>query len=198
MKPVPEHVPQGQSDMHHPKPDTDSPSIQGKTAKGTIAESNTPETNTLDYQGTYICPICRHGHISALTLMDAFACNFCRHIFTANLTAQSVQVVDSSQPMSWRWNGRTWRAMYQDDPSLTLVIWIVGAVLVTLPASIVWVMAYLFPPLPGSRWAWFPNVWLGCTLGIHLLMVAWLLAEHYQLPLYIANRIRLRAWLGRR
>lgn len=156
------------------------------------------EESSLNYQGTYICPVCRHGQISTLALMDAFACNFCRHIFTANLRNQSVQVVDSSQPMSWRWNGRKWQSTHQDDPNLTFVIWVIGVVLVTLPASIVWLMSYLFPPLPGSLWAWFPRVWLGCTLGVHLLMVAWLLAEHYQLPLYISSRIRLRGWLERR
>lgn len=185
MKPFPDHA-----DHHH--------SSQGSVDRPHSKSSVIAETNTLSYQGTYICPVCRHGQISALTLMDAFACNFCRHIFTANLRTQSVQVVDSSQPMSWRWNGKNWQNTYQDDPNLTFVIWVVGIVLVTLPASIVWLMAYLFPPLPGSRWAWFPSVWLGITLGIHLLMVAWLLAEHYQFPLYIASRVRIRTWLERR
>lgn len=171
---------------------------RGNAVKVNRSSSLPAESSPLSYQGTYICPICRHGQIENLTLMDAFACNFCRHIFTANLSNQTVQVVDSAQPMTWRWNGRNWKASYQDDPSLTIVIWMVSAVLVTLPASIVWVMAYLFPPLPGSTWAWFPQVWLGCTLGVHALMVAWLLAEHYQLPLYITNRIRLRSVFGRR
>lgn len=178
---------------------------QGKNSQNntehsrTKANSRSPaEVNSLSYQGTYICPVCRHGHISALTLMDAFACSFCRHIFTANLQNQSVQVVDSSQPMSWRWSGRNWKSTHQDDPNLTLVVWVVGLVLVILPTSIVWLMAYLFPPLPGSTWSWFPNAWLACTLGVHLLMMTWLLAEHYQLPLYITSRIRIRTWLGRR
>jgi hypothetical protein len=156
------------------------------------------EPQSLSYHDTYLCPICRHGQIAGITLMDAFACNFCRHIFTANLTNQSVQVVDSSQPMTWRWNGRGWQSAYRDDPSLTMIVWIVAIVLITLPASIVWLCSYLFPPLPGSVWAWFPGVWVGCTFGIHLLMVGWLLAEHYQFPLYVANRIRLRQLLGRR
>jgi hypothetical protein len=186
MKPVPNRVTQAPEQGKFNAP-------RSKSASGSMTGSE-----ALSYQGTYICPICRHGHISNLTLMDAFACNFCRHIFTANLNNQSVQVVDSSQPMSWRWNGRSWKASYHDDPSLTIVIWLVSAVLVVLPASIVWVMSYLFPPLPGSTGAWFPQVWLGCTLGVHFLMVGWLLAEHYQLPLYITNRIRLRSWMGRR
>jgi len=157
------------------------------------------EGNTFNYQGQYECPICRHGQISELTLMDAFACNFCRHIFTANLADQSVQVVDSSQPMSWRWNGRNWQTAYRDDVNLTLVIWLIGGVLVALPSAIVWLSAHTFPPLPGSPWAWFPMVWVACTFVVHFSLVLWLLIEHYQLPFYISMKIRLRNLLeGRR
>lgn len=156
------------------------------------------EPVSLSYQGSYLCPVCRHGHISALTLMDAFACDFCRHIFTANLTTQSVQVVDSSQPMSWRWNGRSWQPAYRDAPSLTAIVWIISIALVTLPASIIWLSSVLFPPLPGSTWSWFPRLWMGCTFGVHFLMVAWLLVEHYQSPWYVSTRIRILQWLGRR
>jgi hypothetical protein len=152
----------------------------------------------LDYNGTYICPICRHGQVEQMSLMEAFSCNFCRHIFTANLEQQVLQVVDSSQPMSWRWTGRGWHVAYRDDLNLTLLIWFIAVILVTLPVSVVWLATYLFPALPGSPLSWFPNLWVGFTLGIHLLMVAWLLAEHYQLPLYVASRVRLRHWLSRR
>jgi hypothetical protein len=130
--------------------------------------------------------------------MDAFACNFCRHIFTANLQEQSVQVVDSSQPMSWRWNGRNWQIAYRDDINLTVVIWIIAIVLTVLPSSLVWLSAYTFPPLPGSPWSWFPKVWVICTLLVHLGLVAWLMVEHYQFPIYIAIKIRLRGLFERR
>ncbi len=153
----------------------------------------------LSYDEPYLCPVCRHGQISSLVLMDAFACNFCRHIFTANLTEQTVQVVDSSQPMSWRWNGRNWRLAYQlNDSNLTVLIWLIGAVLVILPSALVWLSAYTFPPLPGSPWAWFPMVWVGCTLLTHLLMVLWLLAEYYQFSPYISSKVRLQLLLNRR
>lgn len=129
--------------------------------------------------------------------MDAFACNFCRHIFTANLAAQSVQVVDSSQPMSWRWNGWTWQSAYQQDGNLAAVLWGVGIVLVVVPAGLVWLSAHTFPPLPGSKGAWFPAVWLGCTFFTHLFLVIWLTVEYYQFPLYVAGKIRLRRLLER-
>ncbi|MBD3880962.1 hypothetical protein IFO70_04255 [Phormidium tenue FACHB-886] len=156
------------------------------------------DTASLSYQGSYICPVCRHGQITGLTLMDAFACNFCRHIFTANLVTQSIQVVDSSQPMSWRWNGRNWQSVYRDSPSLSVIVWLISATLIVLPASIVWLSAHVFPPLPGSTLSWFSRAWIGCVFGVHFLMVSWLLAEHYQVPLYISTRIRVQQWLGRR
>lgn len=152
----------------------------------------------LSYTQTYLCPICRHGQISGLTLMDALACNFCRHIFTANLAEQTVQVVDSSQPMTWRWTGQHWKAAYQDDANLTWVIWSVGMGLVFLPSILVGLAAYTFPPLPDSPWSWFPTVWVGCTFLVHFLMVFWLLAEHYQFPPYISSKIRLQALFNRR
>jgi hypothetical protein len=130
--------------------------------------------------------------------MDAFACNFCRHIFTANLNEQSVQVVDSSQPMSWRWSGRGWRVAYRDDFNLTLALWLVGLAIVGLPPTIIWVSAYVFPPRADSGWVWFPVIWCGCTFLLHFLMVSWLLAEHYQFPLYISSKIRLQTLLNRR
>jgi hypothetical protein len=150
-------------------------------------------TKTLNYEESYLCPVCRHGQITGLTLMDAFACDFCRHIFTANLKEQTVQVVDSSQPMSWRWVGRRWQVAYRDDLNLSTLIWIISIVVITLPPSLVGLAAYIFPPLPGSRWAWFPFAWAGGTLVIHLGMVLWLIAEHYQIPFYVSTKIRLQA-----
>lgn len=191
--------------MTQPIPDWNPPSVvpppQASSSLNVKPDSTQlsakREFQSLSYHDSYICPICRHGQIAELTLMDAFACSFCRHIFTANLQNQTVQVVDSAQPLSWRWTGRGWQSTHRDDPSLTAVVWFVSLVLVLLPGSIVGLMAYLFPPLPGSLWSWFPLVWLACTFGVHLLMVGWLIAEHYQIPLYVASRVRVRGWLDR-
>lgn len=156
------------------------------------------ERRTLSYQESYLCPVCRHGQISAIALMDAFSCNFCRHIFTADLPNQSVRVEDSSQPMSWRWNGHSWQTLYQLDVDLTAVVWLVGLVLVLLPPTLIWLSSHTFPPLHGSAWYWFPSVWIGLTFVLHLGFVSWLLAEHYQFPLYVACKVRLQMLLGRR
>lgn len=156
------------------------------------------ERHSLNFQDVYICPVCRHGEISAITLMDAFSCNFCRHIFTANLREQSVHVEDSSQPMTWRWNGRTWLTAYQDDADLTIVIWLVGAALVMLPPTLIWLSSHTFPPLEGSQWSWFPLAWISLTFTCHFTMVAWLMVEHYQFPPYVTFKIKLRELFGRR
>ncbi len=152
----------------------------------------------LNFGDTYQCPVCRHGHISNLALMDAFACNFCRHIFTANLRDQSVRVEDSSQPMSWRWTGLTWQALHQVDVDLTVVVWLAGGILVVLPPALIWLSSHTFPPLPGDRWYWFPTLWLVAAFVLHLTMVSWLLVEYYQVPLYIACKVRVQMLLGRR
>lgn len=156
------------------------------------------EWRSLNCQETYVCPVCRHGQIAALTLMDAFACDFCRHIFTANLPEQSIHVEDSSQPMTWRWNGHKWKAANQMDADLTIVIWLVGGALVLLPPALIWLSSHTFPPLRGSAWAWFPTVWISLTFCTHFTFVAWLLAEHYQVSFYVTYKVRLREALGRR
>ncbi|MGF1499777.1 MAG: hypothetical protein ACFB8W_23565 [Elainellaceae cyanobacterium] len=156
-----------------------------------------PQSVPLTPQSVHICPVCRHGHISQMTLMDAFACDFCRHIFSVTYTSQTIQVVDSSQRLGWCWTGKSWRSLHRSDTDLTLTVWLIGAALVLLPFTLVWMASYIFPPLPGSSWAWVSTVWILSTLCVHFVMVAWLLAEHYQLPLYVSTRIRLRRLLGR-
>lgn len=143
---------------------------------------------------SYLCPVCRHGQIEPMTLMDAYACNFCRHIFEANLAQQSVQVVDSSQPMAWQWIGHRWQSIYQGKWDMTLMLWVVAVALVLVPAGLVATSAYVFPTLEGSPGARLPLYWTGGTLVLHLLMVLWLLAEYYQAPVYVAAKIRLRRW----
>jgi hypothetical protein len=165
-----------------------------RSGKAQSALSLSRPQRLLSYQDVYLCPICRRGKIEALTLMDAFACNFCRHIFTANLREQSVHVEDSSQPMTWRWTGRTWQAANQPDRDLTTIIWLVGSTLMIMPPTLIWLTYHIFPPLDGSTWQQFPMVWVGVTFTLHFLLVAWLLAEHHQVPFYIMWKVRWQQW----
>jgi len=151
---------------------------------------------TLNYQGMYPCPVCRHGQLSQLTLMDAFACNFCRHIFTADLSAQSIRVEDSSQMFAWRWLGDRWLPVRENSIRLSWVVWL-GALLITaLPPGLIWLSYHTFPPLPDSPWYWFPLLWAFLAFCAHAGFVIWLLAEHHQWPLYVALKVRLQRWLG--
>lgn len=65
----------------------------------------------LNYYNAYHCPVCRHGEITTLPLMEAFACNFCRHIFTANLDKQAITIADSQLPLTWYWTGKNWQGL---------------------------------------------------------------------------------------
>jgi len=156
------------------------------------------ERRSLNYEETYLCPVCRHGQISSLALMDAFACSFCRHIFTADLRDQSIRVEDSSQPMTWRWNGHAWQSLHRTDVDLTAVIWLIGTALVILPPTLIWISSHTFPPAEGEGWYWFPTVWVSLAFLLHLTFVSWLLAEHYQLPIYVTCKVRLQMLMGRR
>ncbi|MBE9080182.1 hypothetical protein IQ241_23320 [Romeria aff. gracilis LEGE 07310] len=160
------------------------------STNGAVASDSNP-SRQLAFHDSYRCPMCCHGQLSGLTLMDAFACDFCRHIFTANLSAQSLQVADSAQPMAWRWNGQRWRAAQRADLEVTALIWLFGLSLACFPTGIIALSNYIFPPLESSSQS-FPLVWTGLTFLIHGSLVFWLLAEHYQWPPYITAKIRLR------
>lgn len=156
-----------------------------------------PEKRSLNYRENYVCPVCRHGELSAITLMDAFSCNFCRHIFTANLSDQTISVEDSSQKMTWRWNGQNWQVGNQAAIELTWAIRLGSLALVILPPLIIWLPSYIFPPLEGSNLDWLPNMWVWLTFINHLVMVSWLLVEYYQFPPYISTKVRIGRFFDR-
>ncbi|MEA5448941.1 hypothetical protein VB780_10205 [Leptolyngbya sp. CCNP1308] len=151
----------------------------------------------LDGGDTYECPVCRHGQIQPMALMDAYACSFCRHIFEVNLEQQTVHVVDSVQPMGWRWQGWRWQPLYQSRGDITLTLWLIGLALVILPAGIVALGGYIFPPLEATAGMNWSMVWALGTLAAHSAMVGWLIAEHHQFPIYVMAKIRLQRLLER-
>lgn len=158
----------------------------------------TGDYRNLEMNGNYICPVCRHGNLAAIVLMDAYSCHFCRHIFTANLPEQTVRVEDSSQPTTWRWTGTQWQSMDRADVDLTIAVWFTGGVISILPPTLIWLSSHTFPPLEGSSWSGFPTMWIALSFFIHFLMVAWLFVEHYQLPAYVALKVRLGNLFGMR
>lgn len=143
----------------------------------------------LTLQDSYSCPICRHGTLSSMAMMDAFSCSFCRHIFTVNLTEQVLQVEDQIPKNVWRWQGDRWGTLKARDVDLSILVWVIGVFLVTIPSGVIWLGAYVFPPTGGLMWTSFSVVWGAITFSAHLLIAVWLLFEHYQLPSYVAARI---------
>lgn len=150
-------------------------------------EFSTP-VSPLNSQGIYNCPVCRRGQISAIALMEAFGCDVCHHIFTANWQRQSLRVVDTSPALTWRWDGRKWKPSHRDDVQVSPSVWLAAIAFVLLPTAIVGTAAYVFPPLPGSPWQWFPMVWVGMAFLSHLSCVVWLILEYYEVPSLMALR----------
>ncbi|MGK7877943.1 MAG: hypothetical protein AB4426_32935 [Xenococcaceae cyanobacterium] len=159
--------------------------------------SSTDPTNRFSYEGVYRCPVCRHGQISALALMEAFACNFCHHIFTANLEKQLLKIADSQLPLTWRWNGRTWKGVQQKGVELGWGYWVAGIAFVVIPPTLIGLAAYLFPPMPGSPLFWFPAFWTVLVFLSHLACLGWLVVEYYQFPVLMYLRAMGRYLLAR-
>lgn len=146
----------------------------------------------LDYSKVYTCPVCAHGQITGLTLMEAFACNFCHHIFTANLQQQILYTADSSQPLAWRRVGQRWRSLHQANSDVTILLWSLGTIVALFPPLLVGLAAYVFPPAD-AQFASFPVAWTALTFCLHFIPMMWLLVEYHQFPPYI----RAKVWLGR-
>ena len=141
-----------------------------------------PPSTLLNYYSAYYCPVCRHGEIATLPLMEAFSCNFCCHIFTANLDKQAITIVDSQLPLTWYWTGKRW----QNIRSVQTFQWgyrFLALGFLVLPTLIVAAGAYLFPVLPDSPLGWLGWFWVGLTFISHLSCLLWLVLEYYQFPL---------------
>lgn len=148
--------------------------------------SNFP-TN-LNLHDIYYCPVCRHGQISAMPLMEAMGCNFCRHIFTVNLERQLLKMADSHLALTWKWDGRSWKGLQKEELTPSWFYWVAAIAFVSIPPLLVGFGAYLFPPLPDDPLYWIPFVWTPLTFLCHLTCLFWLVVEYYQFPVFIYIR----------
>ena len=147
---------------------------------------------TLNLDDSYPCPICRQGSIQAIVLTEAFSCEFCRHIMSVDISTQQVQVVDSSQPLTWVWNGQRWQLSRGEKANELSALVIGTAIALTIiPASLVWLSGAIFPPLEAGAKIPFSTVWSLITLLAHTTFVIWLIGEYYQIPFYIATKVRV-------
>ncbi|MEM1367121.1 MAG: hypothetical protein AAGG02_03725 [Cyanobacteria bacterium P01_H01_bin.15] len=163
----------------------------------TMHKSSSPP-GSIELTHTYPCPICRHGEISTIALMDVFGCNFCQHLFEVSPNYDQLKTADSHLTLSWSWSGRAWRRAQAKDGALNpRLYWLLGGIFVFLPPSLVGLAAYLFPPMPGSNLAWLPWAWTGLTLLTHLGFLLWLMLEYYQFPLQLYLQALNRRWFTR-
>jgi hypothetical protein len=139
-------------------------------------------------QGEYFCPVCRHGKISSMLLMETFSCNFCQHIFTTNFDKQLLKMADSQLPLTWYWNGKTWKGIHRDGVDVSWSYLAIALGFVFFPTAIVACGFYLFPPLPDSPLSWLPVVWSILTFLVHLSFLLWLIVEYYQFPIFLYVR----------
>jgi hypothetical protein len=146
--------------------------------------------NPLSYQETYPCPVCRCGDLSNIALMDAFGCDVCRHIFTIHPERQLLKMADREPSITWRWNGQNWKGEHIGNLEITWVYGLAALLLILFPPTLIGLSAFLFPPISGRFWAWFPIIWTAITFLSHLLLVLWLIAEAYQFPVFLYLRSR--------
>lgn len=149
------------------------------------------------YQGIYPCPICRLDQLKAIPLMEAMACDCCRHIFSVNLERQQLKMVDRHPPLSWNWNGKSWKGAHLEEVEWGWTSWLFAIGFIVLPTTLIWTTAYTFPPEPGSRLSWLPTAWIGLTFLSHLGIIAWLVTEFYQFPVRVYLRARWQQLFSR-
>ena len=145
----------------------------------------------------YPCPICLYGQISPLSLMDAMACDSCRHIFTTDIEKQQIKMADRQQPLIWRWNGKKWTEAHLEGAELGWGYWLGGITFVILPTTLLGLTVYTRPPIPGSALSWLPTVWTGLAFLLHLAIVVWLVIEFYEFPIWAYLKSRQQNLFGR-
>ncbi|MCM1981267.1 hypothetical protein [Lyngbya confervoides] len=141
-----------------------------------------------------VCPVCRHGHLNAMALMETVSCSFCHHIFSLEVPPPPVQrptlsIEDFPQSLRWQWTGDNWRSLPQVEMPLTLWLWAVALAIMILPPTLLGLAMAIVPVAAYSRGAWIPPFWMVATLIGHGWIGLWLLAEHYQWPWYTRLQI---------
>ena len=142
--------------------------------------SSTKLVTDFNFDGTYPCPICRLGHIKVLPLMDAMACDLCRHIFTVSLEKQRLFMADRQPTRIWCWNGRTWVGAHAEGVELSWGYLLIAVAFVLLPPTLIGLSAYFLLETPGTSRSWLPAVWAGLTFLSHLGIIGCAVVGFYQ------------------
>jgi hypothetical protein len=119
----------------------------------------------------YPCPCRRRGHLTPITLTEAFGCSRCQQIFVVEEGGYVIEQLSTSYPYkrSWRWTGHQWNVVHpglgdsylplalgivlvllsiglpvalRNPSGVNIILWaIVALLLAVLPALMVW-LAY--------------------------------------------------------
>lgn len=159
--------------------------------------SSIDKNRPFNYLGVYPCPVCRLNQLQAMPLMDAMACDCCRHIFVADLDRQQLKMIDRHPPLTWHWTGKTWKGAHVEEVNWGWTYWIFALGFVVLPTSLIGIAVYTFPPEPNTPLSWLPFAWIGLTFLAHLVIIGWLVTEFYQFPVRIYLRAIIQKIFGR-
>ncbi|NMF56761.1 hypothetical protein [Pseudanabaena yagii] len=132
------------------------------------------------------CPICRHGAIAEMPMMDSLGCNFCNHIFViekeSNSMRQILRMADTISTLRWVWNGKGWENANEVQVYTSRWLVVVGILLVLVPTAIASLAVYLFPTEPDVPLAWFPKFWAIATFFGHLFVLLSITQDYVQFP----------------
>ncbi len=158
-------------------------------------ESTTWKDQEILFEERYPCPACRRGQLESLFMVDAFSCSFCHHIFT--VVGRRLRLEDNANPYQWRWNGSRWKPSRQLSRDWLLATWIISLAFISVPTGLIWLAHHTFPPLPGQQGAGFSAFWTALVFTLHFSIAGFLLAECFQLPLYITTKLYWQRWVTR-
>ncbi len=151
--------------------------------------SSTTKANYFSIDGVYPCPVCRLGQIKALPLMDAMACDLCRHIFTASMEKQRLFMADRQRSPIWCWNGRTWVGVHASGVELSWGYLLIAVAFVLLLPTLIGLSAYFLLSTPGTSESWLPAVWTGLTFLFHLGIIGYAVVGYYQFSIGTTLRV---------
>ncbi len=151
--------------------------------------SSTNLVTDFNYDGTYPCPVCRLGQIKALPLMDAMACDSCRHIFTASLEKQRLFMADRQPSLIWCWNGRTWVGAHTLGVEVGWGYLLIAVAFVLLPPTLFALSTYFLLETPGTSKSWLPAVWTGLIFLSHLGIIGFAVVGFYQFSIRTYLRV---------
>ncbi len=110
------------------------------------------KTHKIELNSDYPCPCRRRGHLTPITLTEAFGCSRCQQIFVVEEGGYVIEQLSTTYPYkrSWRWTGHQWSVVHPGlgDSYLPLAL---GILLVLLS---IWLPVALNSGAGGSIILW--------------------------------------------